>query len=1063
VLGQSLKRALQARRKRHCNAHSVQLGSQGESTGRTGVSGGCVQIPYYPLCGRVRFQRCIHSERMIRPATNQQISTPISSEVQKPSASTMNHILKSPGVRALSAGFLILTGQLQAQTAPQPADPNEEIINLSPFVVSADKGWSANDTLSANRTRQALKEVPVAIDAVTSDFIADLGFGTADSVFSFVAGVYAPSNIENDGQQDVIAFRGLNQRGNASRNYFRWYAPSDTYNVERIDFGKGSNSLIFGEIEPGGQASVFTKRALFRNFGRIEAGYNSEGAYRTQIDINRKLTDTLAMRVNAVKREERTYQDASTFGLEGITGTLTWKPFKNTTIRLDAEIGDFENARGFGSLAVRERSARTRAFSDGVTYTSDGDWVRSQRVERNAAGNIVLRDVSGNIVSTGGAPTILNGVPNNYVTSSGVSINADARAGGRDFAQGPAGGSTTLYEGGFVDVNMLSAASGAVTGTRRVSGLPKEYNIRGSFDKQARPFNTYTITVEQKLGLVDVEIAYNHQNQQADRTDNFFNSTISLDVNGRPYIDSTLDIKRFGTETDAFRALATYKFDKWDWTEQTLVVSGEYTEEQFENVRWQYYNVRPIEKGLQTSIDPTHDRARLRIYLDDPQFYSRALFDRMRADRTPATDDVKILPLRFVGTGGGSMDGTQWRQASAFSASLSGKYLENKLNTLVGFRRDFNRLWEYDIPTTREGLYREEPFPPKREDAAPGQYSQNLDQRGALTTVSTGASYAITKNINIYAAYGESFRFQDAFVFDGQRIGPISGESKEVGFKGDFWDKKATFSIGFFDIERINAPRTYNGVSGFDLSNPELEQLMNRGLPRTDPAYRTALNLTNSAARNFNSVEGSKGFDATLAVRPVDGLQLRFTLAQAKVTSNTDVSSMLKFYNAAINDPTFLSLPNAETGSTPQETLDDAKLIIDSFAIVGRSTGPRAAEWSASWVVDYDFSALSIAPLKGIRGGINGSWRDDYLFGIDAAKKQELVGGGQHTVNAYLMRDQRIFGYDTRIRVGARNFFDMENGELRKTGFTRMFNEANVYTYSYVEPVQYDVTLTFNF
>jgi hypothetical protein len=606
---------------------------------------------------------------------------------------------------------------------------------------------------------------------------------------------------------------------------------------------------------------------------------------------------------------------------------------------------------------------------------------------------------------------------------------------------------------------MLSAATGAVVGTRRVNGLPKHYNIRGSFDKQARPFNTYSITVEQKVGPVDVEVAYNHQNQQSDRTDNFFNSTISLDVNGRPYIDSTLDIKRFGTSTDAFRGIATYKFDKWDWTEQTLVVTGEYTEEQFENVRWQYYNVRPIEKGLQTRIDPDHDRARLRIYLDDPQFYSRALFDRMRADRAPATDDVKILPLRFIGSGGGAMDGTQWRQASAFSASLSGKYLENKLNTLVGFRRDFNRLWEYDIPTDREGLYGEERFPPKREDAAPGQYEQNLSQRGALTTFSTGASYAITKNINMYAAYGESFRFQDILTFDLVRLGPISGESKEVGFKGDFWDKKATFSIGFFEIDRINSPRTYNGV--VDLTREEVELLMNRGLSQADPNYKRANAFTNSAARYFNSVENSTGFDATLAARPIQGLQLRFTLARAKVTSDTDVSSMRQYYNDALNDPAYLGLPNAGNGSSPATILADAKAILDTFGTVGRSTGPRAAEWSASWVVDYDFTALSFAPLKSVRAGINGSWRDDYLFGINNG--QELVGGGQHIVNAYIMRDQKIFGYQTRIRVGARNFFDIENGELRKTGFTTMNDGRNVYRYSYVEPVQYDVTLTFNF
>jgi hypothetical protein len=931
----------------------------------------------------------------------------------------------------LGCGFIFLAGYLSAQTTNEPANnagapaasapaADEEIIELSPFVISADQGWSANDTLSANRTKQALKEVPVAIDAITPDFLQDLGLGTIDEALSFVAGVYAPRNIENDGQQDNLAFRGLNQRGNASRNYFRWYAPSDSYNVERLDIGKGSNSLIFGEIEPGGQASVFTKRPIFRNFGKVEGGYNSEGAYRAQIDINRKLTDTVAFRFNAVKREERTYQDASSFGLKGATGALTWRPFKNTQIRLEGEIGDFDNARGFGFIQVREQSARSRGFDSGVTYTSDGEWVTSSPL-----------------------------VP--------PYTSADFAGGNR-----PAGGSPSLVEGGFYDVTMRNAAN-AVVGTRRVNGFSKEYNIRGSFDKQARPFDTYTITLEQKVGPVDVEVAYNHQNQQADRTDNFFSNTISVDVNGRPYIDSTLDIKRFGTNTDAFRALAAYKFDKWDWTEQTLVVTGEYTEEQFENVRWQYYNVRPVENGVRP-VNTGTDRARLRIYLDDPQFYSRALFDRMKPAALPETTAVKVRPLRLIGSGGGAMDGTQWRQASAFSASLSGKYLDGRINSLIGFRRDFNRLWEYDRPfnaQTAVGLYGEEAFPARRKDAAPGDYVQNLNQRGAVTTFSTGVSGGITKDINLYAAYGESFRFQDVVTNDKVRLGPIQGVSKEIGIKGDFWDKKINLTLGVFQIERQNAARSYNGV--VDLTADELEILMNRpnglllGNPTNDPRYKQATRLTNSGSRNFNSTEESTGFDTTIVARPLQGLQLRFTLARAEVESITDVKNFRGYYDAAV----LYNQTAAPTDQVPQAVLNDAQSLLDTFEKPGRSTGARAAEWSGSWVVDYDFSALSWKPVKGVRAGVNGKWRDDYLFGIN--NNQELIGGGEHIVSLYLMRDQKIFGYKTRIRLGADNLFDIENGKLRKTGFTTMSNNANVYRYSYVEPVQYDLSVAVSF
>ena len=88
-------------------------------------------------------------------------------------------------------------------------------------------------------------------------------------------------------------------------------------------------------------------------------------------------------------------------------------------------------------------------------------------------------------------------------------------------------------------------------------------------------------------------------------------------------------------------------------------------------------------------------------------------------------------------------------------------------------------------------------------------------------------------------------------------------------------------------------------------------------------------------------------------------------------------------------------------------------------------------------------------------------WRDNYLFGVPNI--QEMIGGTTHLVNAYLMRDQKIGGQQVRIRAGVKNLIDLENSGIRKTGFVTLANGANVYTYSYVMPPQYDLTLTVKF
>ena len=123
------------------------------------------------------------------------------------------------------AGCQLALAGLTAQTAPARTIANDEMITLSPFVIATERetGWSANDTLSATRTKQALKDVPVNIDAITADFMEDLGLFTADETAKFVANVFALPVMENDNQGGNFSFRGMTQTNNISRNYFRWF------------------------------------------------------------------------------------------------------------------------------------------------------------------------------------------------------------------------------------------------------------------------------------------------------------------------------------------------------------------------------------------------------------------------------------------------------------------------------------------------------------------------------------------------------------------------------------------------------------------------------------------------------------------------------------------------------------------------------------------------------------------------------------------------------------------------------------------------------------------------
>ena len=61
------------------------------------------------------------------------------------------------------------------------------------------------------------------------------------------------------------------------------------------------------------------------------------------------------------------------------------------------------------------------------------------------------------------------------------------------------------------------------------------------------------------------------------------------------------------------------------------------------------------------------------------------------------------------------------------------------------------------------------------------------------------------------------------------------------------------------------------------------------------------------------------------------------------------------------------------------------------------------------------------------------------------------------------MRDKKVWNQIVRVRFGLKNILDLENRKIRKTSFTTLASGANLYRYSYVVPVQYDLNATVRF
>jgi hypothetical protein len=911
---------------------------------------------------------------------------------------------------AATAALCLGAGARAAQSDPaKPAVPSsEEVIALSPFTVSDtdDKSWLATTTLIGSRTNQELAKLPVTVDVITSEFMRDLGAFSLDDAARFVAGVDVTPRLESRNDERVN-YRGLST-GGMSRNFFMWYVPSDSYNVDRYDFNKGSNSLMFGDSSPGGQATIYTKRARPRNTTEFFASYGSYETFRFQLDANRRLRDNLFVRVNLVNRRNRTYVKGTNDVFRAGHIALTYEPFKTTSIRVEGECGATHRVRSDSALAINDVAAAGRGFSSNNQwyYTSDGEIL--------------------------------------YRTNTNPPLAIDR--------SGPSGNQVSLLAGQTQQVRLPNGTF------RSFSGFDKYTNMLGSVDYNNRYFNVFNTTIEQRIGKLALEFAYNQQHQHEDRNDNSFGTSqtppvLSVDSNGRPYIEEAIGgaaFKVFGNVVKAGRVAAVYPFDFGRFGRQLVVVTALRQKDLKLSRRF----------GLTNGAAPglaANNGIRLRAYLDDPAFGTEGYFDQFLIPNLPSTATFRPEFYDSATITGPFVD---VRYAQTQTASLSGDYFGGRVHTLVG--ASWNRLArkipkESAYQTDARGHFIHPGMPD--ENPAAYEYDPRFDlsamSKMAGVTVSVWRSDATT--VNVYGVHSESFNWQSRQVFFGPDIGPVRGQTKEVGLKGDLFRRKITYTLGVYEVQRQNAayawqPDVLNLTQLEDLINP------NNILPG-DPKYVEVVNGLNNERRTVNSNEQSRGLELTLQGQRWFGLQTRVSFSANKVRAQADFSQFRTYLTAAEERTTAATSPGGDPlmAELPA-VLNNARTVLGANTLTDKVAGRRSVPHTGSFVLDYQ-----VPGVRGLRVGWSGVYTPDYNVAIFDGVS--YTAGSTFPTHAYLLYDRRFRNkYMTTFRLGLNNIYDLVNGDApyRITGATSFNNTTRRpnYIYRYAEPTTWNFSIT---
>jgi outer membrane receptor protein involved in Fe transport len=731
--------------------------------------------------------------------------------------------------------------------------------------------------------------------------------------------------------------------------------PSDSYNIERIDFGRGSNSLLFGDTEPGGQANIYTKRARSgRNFGSALLAVGSFNIYRVNLDYNHSFSDKFAARLNVTKNYQENYYDWYEAGQEAGHLAVTYRPFENTAIRAEAEVGRYDRNLVTNSLRRFQNIANGRGFNQRYTVLPDRTVIDNRTlpaVDRQAGGGAVFN---------------------------------------------------------YLDVD---------------SGIPKDMSWE-AYRTLDQKFYNYSVYIEQRIGDLGLEIAgirqYHNRTQEQSR----HNNRVRFDSDGRPYLDHAWTWTDHEFYDDAVRITAVYDWEVTNWMSQLFVANANWNE-------WRRINTARQERNF-AEPNPAVAQARpwYRVYLDDPSHYRQDLLTRYDV---PTTDTVDIRPWQNQAL-------EQLFPQRDFSLSMSGRYFDGRLYSMFGARLDRGyRLstipWMNANKTAtgeavHPGSYDEHPERYTLDPAIPG-----LDE----LTKSYGLVYNVNSRLNVYTTLSESFRQANgaAVDFAGEPIGQQRGETFEIGIKSDFFNKRMSWNLNYYDLERSNVEFNVN-LQGMSIE--ELEDVINPNtLTPADPEYIIV------EGRREKRKQFSRGLESTFIFFPGEGWNIRISAAMQKVTQDDSMPKLKPLIAAA-----------QARGDEDPELMANALEVIELSGLDGQEiVGRHGTPFSFNYAVKYAFNRQSA--LKGLSLGVNGRYNDDYIFNY--LTPEGVTGGKLLTVNGFAGYQTRLWNRPVTFRLNISNIIETEyytNNAVNVSGTPRMVS-------SYGPPRSFLLSMTTQF
>lgn len=246
-------------------------------------------------------------------------------------------------------GATVATAMLIA--LPAPAFANDEVDDQGNPTITVtglrDAGANPNadpqaaykiDRSASGKFTEPVADTPKSITIIPKEVIQDLGAQSFRDIVRTQPGVTLGTGEGGNAFGDRIFIRGFDARNDVYIDGLRdpGVTSREIFAVEQIEVVKGPSSTFGGRGTTGGAVSLISKTPQKQNFAILEATGGTDATRRFTVDANRRLSETVQLRVNGLFHDaDVAGRDATYTRRWGVAGSLAWQAAPTFDVILD--------------------------------------------------------------------------------------------------------------------------------------------------------------------------------------------------------------------------------------------------------------------------------------------------------------------------------------------------------------------------------------------------------------------------------------------------------------------------------------------------------------------------------------------------------------------------------------------------------------------------------------------------------------------------------------------------------------------------------------------------------